>query len=61
MREDQVILESLGDLAESRCEEFLFNVDRDVVAVRRMFADAWHAQVAGNRTLPSKDALVFPV
>jgi len=61
MREDQQILESLGDLAESRSEEFLFNVDRDVVAVRRMFVDAWHAQAAGTRPMPSREAFVFPV
>jgi len=58
--EDKAILETLGDLVESRAEEHLLTVDRDVVAVRRMMADAWNAQLEGSRPLPKKEAFVFP-
>lgn len=61
LKEDLDILDTLGDLAESRAEEFLFTADRDVVATRRLFADAYLAQLEGTRPLPGKDALVFPI
>jgi phthalate 4,5-dioxygenase oxygenase subunit len=59
--EDKVIVESLGELAESRAEEYLFYPDNDILSVRRLLASAWHGQIAGERSLPGKDALVFPV
>ena len=59
--EDQSMCESLGDLAASRASEFLFNVDRDVLNVRRMFADAFVGQLQGNRPLPTREALVYAV
>ena len=61
MEEDKVIGESLGDLAMTRANEQLFSADRDVVAVRRMMADAWLAQLEGKRPYHTKDAMVFPV
>jgi phenylpropionate dioxygenase-like ring-hydroxylating dioxygenase large terminal subunit len=60
MAEDKLIIESLGDLAESRAEEYLFHPDQDVLAVRRMMADAWIAQQGGARPMPAKEAFVFP-
>ena len=57
--EDQAICESLGDLAESRANEFLFNSDRDVLSVRRMMADAFMSQLSGKRPLPTRSALVY--
>jgi phenylpropionate dioxygenase-like ring-hydroxylating dioxygenase large terminal subunit len=60
LAEDQVIVESLGDLTESRSEEYLFSADQDVLAVRRMMAEAFLAQRAGDRPMPGPDALVFP-
>jgi phenylpropionate dioxygenase-like ring-hydroxylating dioxygenase large terminal subunit len=61
MREDQEIVETLGSLEESRASEFLFKEDRDVLMVRRMMADAWLAQLDGERPMPGKEAFVFPV
>lgn len=58
--EDKAILETIGDLTESRAEEYLFRADRDVLAVRRMMADAWKAQLAGTRPMPAREAFVFP-
>lgn len=60
MQEDKEICETLGDIFEARAKEFLFTVDRDVVAVRKMMADAWIAQTKGERPLPSKAAFAFP-
>ncbi len=58
--EDRRMIETLGDLAESRAEEHLFHPDQDLLAVRRMMADAWRAQLAGSRPVPAKEAFVFP-
>ena len=58
--EDRVMIESLGDLPESRAEEYLFGADQDVVSVRRMMAEAWEAQQAGRRPLADKSAFAFP-
>jgi hypothetical protein len=58
--EDRELIEQLGDLAESRAEEFLFYPDRDVVRVRRRFAEAFREQREGRRPLPSKENLAVP-
>jgi phenylpropionate dioxygenase-like ring-hydroxylating dioxygenase large terminal subunit len=58
--EDREIIEELGDLAESRSEEYLFYPDREVVQVRRMFADAFVGQSEGRRPLPAKKDLAVP-
>lgn len=58
--EDRVMIESLGELAQSRAEEYLFGADQDVVSVRRMMAEAWEAQQAGRRPLADKSAFAFP-
>jgi phenylpropionate dioxygenase-like ring-hydroxylating dioxygenase large terminal subunit len=58
--EDRAMLEALGDLAESRAEEYLFRADMDVIDWRRTLADAWNAQREGRRPLPDKAAFVFP-
>lgn len=60
MQEDKEICETLGDIFEARANEFLFTVDRDVIATRKMMADAWVAQTRGERPLPSKSAFAFP-
>jgi phenylpropionate dioxygenase-like ring-hydroxylating dioxygenase large terminal subunit len=60
MAEDKAIIESLGDLADSRAEEYLFHPDQDTLAVRRMMAEAWTAQLSGSRPMPARDAFVFP-
>lgn len=59
--EDQAMVESLGDLAESRSEEFLFQPDQDILSVRRTLADAFMAQSEGARPLSPKEAFAFPV
>jgi phenylpropionate dioxygenase-like ring-hydroxylating dioxygenase large terminal subunit len=59
--EDKAMSESMGSLEETRSEEFLLAADRDVVRVRRMMADAFLAQLRGERPLPTKDALVYPL
>ena len=61
IQEDLAILDTLGEVAKTRSEEHLLNADRDVVATRKMFADAWVAQLNGSRPLPTKAALVVPV
>jgi len=58
--EDREIIEQLGDLADSRAEEFLFYPDQEVVRVRRLFADAFRGLREGQRRLPSKDNLSVP-
>jgi phenylpropionate dioxygenase-like ring-hydroxylating dioxygenase large terminal subunit len=58
--EDRMLIERLGDLAQSRAEEFLFHPDRDVVRLRRQLADAFLAQREGRRPLPTKDGLAAP-
>jgi phenylpropionate dioxygenase-like ring-hydroxylating dioxygenase large terminal subunit len=60
VQEDQEICETLGDIFEARANEFLFTVDRDVIAVRKMMADAWNEQLEGRRPMPSKEAFAFP-
>ena len=60
MEEDRVICESLGDLAESREEEFLLSADQDLIKVRAMFADAFIQQSNGNRIYHARESLVFP-
>lgn len=60
MEEDRVICESLGDLAESREEEFLLSADQDLIKVRAMFADAFIQQSNGNRLNHARESLVFP-
>jgi phenylpropionate dioxygenase-like ring-hydroxylating dioxygenase large terminal subunit len=60
MKEDQEICETLGDIFEARANEFLFTVDRDVIAVRKMMADAWLDQIEGRRPMPGKAAFAFP-
>jgi phenylpropionate dioxygenase-like ring-hydroxylating dioxygenase large terminal subunit len=60
MAEDKAIIETLGDLAASRSEEYLFQPDQDTLAVRRMMADAWNAQLRGERPMPAREAFVFP-
>jgi phenylpropionate dioxygenase-like ring-hydroxylating dioxygenase large terminal subunit len=59
--EDKAMVESLGDLTESRAREFLLHPDRDVIAVRKMIADAFLGQMEGRRPLPEQAALVHPV
>jgi phenylpropionate dioxygenase-like ring-hydroxylating dioxygenase large terminal subunit len=59
--EDKEMIESIGDLADSRANEFLLNADRDVVTMRRMMESAWREQQAGRRHLPSRADLAFPV
>jgi phenylpropionate dioxygenase-like ring-hydroxylating dioxygenase large terminal subunit len=59
--EDRVIVETLGDLADSRSEEFLFYPDQDVVRVRRKLAEAFLAQREGKRAVAGRDAMIFPV
>jgi len=61
LQEDFDILETIGEIAASRNQEHLLNADRDVVATRKMFADAWIAQLNGERPMPTKDALVVPI
>ena len=58
--EDRMLIEELGDLAESRADEFLFYPDQDVVRVRRRFAEAFRGQREGDRPLPSKENLAVP-
>lgn len=58
--EDRELVERLGDLAESRAEEFLFHPDREVLKVRRLFAGEFRAQREGRRTLPSRRNLAVP-
>jgi len=53
--------ETMGDLAAARAEEFLLPADRDVLQTRRMMVDAFLAQLRGERPLPTKAALVYPV
>jgi hypothetical protein len=60
MKEDQEICETLGDIFEARANEFLFTVDRDVIAVRKMMADAWVDQIEGRRPMPGRAAFAFP-
>lgn len=60
MKEDQDICETLGDIFEARANEFLFTVDRDVIEVRKMMADAWRAQLEGRRPMVDKSAFQFP-
>lgn len=59
--EDKAMAEAIGDLAESRAEEFLLHPDRDVLATRRLMADAFVAQLRGERPMPTRDALVYPL
>jgi phenylpropionate dioxygenase-like ring-hydroxylating dioxygenase large terminal subunit len=59
--EDKVMAESLGDFAESRAEEFLLPPDRDMLKVRRMMADAFLAPLRGERPMPTKAALIYPL
>jgi len=59
--EDKAIIETLGDLAESRSEEYLLYPDHDILAIRRKMADAFLSQMDGTRPLPDKSALVYPV
>lgn len=58
--EDKAILETLEPLVQARAEEHLLSADRDVVAVRRMMADAWYAQLQGRRPLHKREAFAFP-
>jgi hypothetical protein len=59
--EDKAIIETLGDLAESRSEEYLLHPDHDILAIRRKMADAFLSQIEGTRAAPDKSALVYPV
>ena len=59
--EDKAMTEAIGDLAESRAEEFLLHPDRDVLNTRQMMADAFIAQLNGERPLPTRDALIYPL
>jgi len=59
--EDRALIERLGDLAESRADEFLFQPDRDVVRLRRLLAEAFLAQRDGRRPLPTKEQLAAPI
>jgi phenylpropionate dioxygenase-like ring-hydroxylating dioxygenase large terminal subunit len=58
--EDKMIIETLGDLYESRSEEYLFKPDQDIIKIRRRLADAYTAQVNGMRELPTREALSCP-
>jgi hypothetical protein len=58
--EDKEIIEALGDLYESRCEENLLKPDQDILVIRRKLAEAFLAQLDGERPLPSREALVCP-
>jgi hypothetical protein len=60
--EDRDMIETLGDLAESRSEEYLFLPDRDVLNVRKMLASAFVKQATdGGATRNDKQDFVFPV
>lgn len=59
--EDQMIIETLGDLAESRSEEMLLAPDQDIIRVRRKIAEAYLAQEKGHRPTSGNDDFVFPV
>jgi phenylpropionate dioxygenase-like ring-hydroxylating dioxygenase large terminal subunit len=59
--EDKAIIETLGDLTDSRSGEFLLHPDQDIIYVRRKMADAFFMQREGKRPLPTQDALAFPV
>jgi hypothetical protein len=59
--EDQMIIETLGDLAESRSEEMLLAPDQDIIRVRQKIAEAYLAQEKGHRPTSGKDDFVFPV
>jgi phenylpropionate dioxygenase-like ring-hydroxylating dioxygenase large terminal subunit len=59
--EDKAIIETLGDLAASRSEEYLLRPDHDVLAIRRKMANAFLAQLEGSRPLPGREALQYPV
>ena len=59
--EDKMIVETLGDLTESRAEEYLLFPDQDVIRTRRHVADGYLAQLEGERPLPNREDLVFPV
>ena len=58
--EDKEIIETLGDLYESRCEENLLKPDQDIMVIRRKLAEAYLAQLDGERPLPGREALVCP-
>jgi phenylpropionate dioxygenase-like ring-hydroxylating dioxygenase large terminal subunit len=58
--EDKAIIETLGDLAASRSEEYLLHPDHDILAIRRKMADAFLSQIEGTRPVPDKNALVYP-
>lgn len=60
IQEDLDILDTIGDVVEARAAEILLNADRDVVTTRRMFSEAFLAQLRGTRPMPTKDALVCP-
>jgi hypothetical protein len=51
----------LGDLVESRSEEYLLHPDHDILAIRRKMADAFLSQIDGKRPVPDKNALLYPV
>jgi phenylpropionate dioxygenase-like ring-hydroxylating dioxygenase large terminal subunit len=59
--EDKAIVETLGDLVESRAEEYLLFPDQDVIKIRRHVADGFIEQLEGRRTVPGKDDLMCPV
>jgi hypothetical protein len=59
--EDKAIIETLGDLPESRSEEYLLYPDQDILAIRRKMADAFLSQLKGARPVPDSSALVYPV
>jgi phenylpropionate dioxygenase-like ring-hydroxylating dioxygenase large terminal subunit len=58
--EDKVMIEALGDLYETRSEEYLFKPDHDILKIRRRLAEAYIAQINGRRELPTREALVCP-
>jgi len=59
--EDAMICAAQGDLVAARSAEFLFDVDMDVVRIRRQLRDAFLAQLGGPRVATAEGALVHPL
>jgi phthalate 4,5-dioxygenase oxygenase subunit len=60
-REDAIIAESQGDLVTARTNEHLFEPDISMYEVRQNIRKAFLAQRDGNRIVPTKESLVWPI
>jgi phenylpropionate dioxygenase-like ring-hydroxylating dioxygenase large terminal subunit len=60
-REDALIAAAQGDLVSARSEEYLFEADVEIYAIRQSLKDAFLAQLNGERVAPTPEALVYPV